>query len=155
MQEPTSKAQLLERIRAGRAALHESFVSFADDRLGDPGVAGHWSVKDILAHVVWWEQQTLAKLGGAKTAHDQLGGEDKEAQIDRVNDSVYQEHRDRPAAEVKATYGASGLKLSETLNSLGEDVVLSNLEFIAENTYRHYPEHAAQIQAWQAGKQVG
>jgi hypothetical protein len=151
MQEPTTRDQLVERIRADRAALSASFAGLPEAQLDTSGAAGYWSVKDILVHVAWWEQQTLAKLGGAATAHDQLGGADNDAQIERVNDAVYREGRARSAGEVTAAFADSGSGLLEALTGLEEHVVLANLDFIAENTYRHYPEHAAQISAWRSG----
>ncbi len=149
MQEPTTVERLVERIKVERAVLGASFANLPDARLDEPGVAGHWSVKDILVHVAWWERQTVAKLHGAATAHDLLGGADNDAQIDRINDRVYQEHRTVPVSQAKATFDETGMRLSSALTSLSEEAVLPKLEFIAENTYRHYPEHAKQIREWQ------
>ncbi len=150
MEEPATREQLVKRIQAERAVLGSSFAGLTAAQLDVPGVAGHWSVKDVLVHVAWWEQETAAKLQGAVTAHDQLGGEDNEAQIDRVNDSVYRDHRTTPATQVAATFDAALMRLLQALSGLDDDAVLANLEFVAENTYRHYPEHAAQIGAWRA-----
>jgi Mycothiol maleylpyruvate isomerase N-terminal domain len=147
MQEPTDKAQLLDRIRAERAALDDSVAGMADERLAEPGVAGHWSAKDILAHITWWEQRTIEKLRGESTPHDQLGGEDNDQKLDLVNDQAYREHRDRPASDVRAAFHASLQTIVEALAGLDEQSVLASLDFIADNTYRHYPEHVAQIHA--------
>jgi hypothetical protein len=129
-------------------------ASLRAEQLDVPGVAGHWSAKDILIHVAFWEEQTVAKLGGQPTAHDQLGGADNEAEIHDINDTVYRRCRSRSAPEVATAFEASGLRLLEALSGLDEVVVMSKLEFIAENTYRHYPEHAAQISAWPAHVQT-
>jgi mycothiol maleylpyruvate isomerase-like protein len=148
MLEPVSTAQLLECIRAERSVLDESVAALAEERLSEPGVVGHWSVKDVLVHVTWWEQRTIEKLRGEHTAHDQLGGADNDQLLDIMNDEVYREHRDQPASAVKAAYCGSLAAISEALTSFPEDFVLANKDFIAENTYRHYPEHVAQIRIW-------
>jgi len=155
MEEPNDTETLVERIRADRTDLNASFAGLTDVQLAQPGAAGHWAVKDILVHVAFWEAQTLAKLQGAITAHDQLGGEDNAFKIDEVNDGVYEERRDQSAAEAKAAFAASGSRLLTSIARLSPDEVQAQRDFIAENTYRHYPEHAAQIRAWQEREQIG
>ena len=150
MQEPSSTAQLLDLIRSARADLAGSAAFLTDERLSEPGAAGYWSAKDILVHVTWWEQRTIEKLQGEKTAHDRLGGEDNYEVIDIVNDEVYRAYRDQPAAEARAAFHASLPSIVACLTDLGEDDVCANRDFIADNTYRHYPEHAAQIREFTA-----
>jgi hypothetical protein len=155
MQEPATRKQLVDRISAERADLNASFVDLPAAQMDEPGVAGHWSVKDMLVHVAWWEQQAVEKLRGKETVHDQLGGPDDEAQIDRVNDSVYRSHQTWPASQGIAMFDASGVRLLDALRSLEGEFVLANLDFIAENTYRHYPEHAEQIRTWHRARPSG
>ena len=150
MEPPVSKSQLLDTIRAERSALDASIAGLSDARLSEPGVAGHWSVKDILVHVTWWEQRTIAKLHGETTEHDQLGGEDNDEVIDRLNDGAYRERAGVPAADVKASFRASLEAMMDSWAELSEEYLLANLELIAGNTYLHYPEHAVQIRAWLA-----
>jgi hypothetical protein len=150
MHEAKTAAELLDLIRVERLALEESMAELSDEELSTPGVAGHWSAKDILTHVTWWESQTLKKLRGERTAHDRLGGEDNDAVIDIVNNEVYLEYREQPAAEVRSVFRSNLARVTGTLAIYEEDFVRANLNFIAENTYRHYPEHAAQIREWAA-----
>jgi hypothetical protein len=93
----------------------------------------------------------IEKLHGQATPHDQLGGEDNDQELDLVNDQAYREQRDRPASEIKAAFHASLQTIQDALAGIDEQTVLANLDFIADNTYRHYPEHVAQIRAWSAG----
>jgi uncharacterized protein (TIGR03083 family) len=143
MDEARTVAALVDRIRHERAALDAAVAGLTDDLMAQPGPAGQWSAKDILAHVTWWEHRLLEKLRGEPTAHDQLGGVDNDARIEAVNDSVYHAHRDQPAA-----YRAALPALTAGLTSVNATTVLAQQEFIADNTWRHYPEHAAQIRAW-------
>ena len=150
MREATTAAELLDLIRSERSALEESVAVLSNQDLATPGPAGYWSAKDILVHVTWWEGQTLRKLHGERTAHDRLGGEDNYAVIDVVNNEVYVEYREQPAADVRAAFRSHLAQLTGALAAYDEDFVRANLDFIAENTYRHYQEHTVQIREWTA-----
>ena len=55
---PTSKAELLGRIRREHAALEQTIARLSDDQM--LAAAEHdWTVKDLLAHITAWEQVTL------------------------------------------------------------------------------------------------
>ena len=43
-------------------AFKESYAGLSDAELMEPGVTGAWSVRDIIAHVSWWEEEALTHL---------------------------------------------------------------------------------------------
>jgi hypothetical protein len=149
MESPTGKQELLNLIRAEHAALEASIAGLTYEQLSAPGATGGWSAKDVLAHVTWWELRTLEKVNGQAAPFNQPG-EDQETAVNRVNDTVYREHRDQSAAEIRAAFDASFLRVTESLNGFSEEHLLANLEGIAQDTYGHYPEHTAALQAWRA-----
>ena len=57
-----TRQQLLARMERAWAALRESFSGLSDAQLTEPGVAGEWSVKDVLAHVTTWDEEALKYL---------------------------------------------------------------------------------------------
>ena len=56
------RQQLLKQLDTVWAAFKESHAGLSDSQLTEPGVTGHWSVKDIIAHVTWWEEEALKHL---------------------------------------------------------------------------------------------
>ena len=56
---PTSKNDLLATIDKERGALEVFLESLAPELMVEPGVVGEWPVKDVLAHLIEWEQMTL------------------------------------------------------------------------------------------------
>ena len=56
------KSQLLEEIRAARAKLLAAIEGLTDAELVQPGAAGIWSVKDIMAHLIAWEAELVTLL---------------------------------------------------------------------------------------------
>jgi hypothetical protein len=149
MELPASKEQLLQRIRSERAGLDAVIAGLPDDRLSEPGVTGDWSIKDVMAHVTWWELRTMSKLNGDAAVLEEQG-EDPEETVDRINERVFAEHHDQPVIELKAAYGASFRGLMESLTGFAEPHLLANLDTIAADTYGHYAEHREGIQAWLA-----
>src|SRR2546427_10500793 len=56
------KQQLLKQLEKAWAAIKESYAGLSDSQLTESGVMGNWSVKDILAHVITWEEEALKDL---------------------------------------------------------------------------------------------
>src|SRR2546430_11474884 len=56
------KQQLLKRLDKAWADFRESYAGLSDADLMRPGVTGTWSVRDIIAHVTWWEEEALTHL---------------------------------------------------------------------------------------------
>ena len=53
--------------------LHESYEKweafldqFGTARMDEPGVAGHWSMKDIIVHLTGWDQYVVARVQAAR-----------------------------------------------------------------------------------------
>jgi len=53
---------LLQRIREAREQLDAVLAALDDAALAQPGFAGDWSAKDVMAHIVWHERETTAPL---------------------------------------------------------------------------------------------
>jgi hypothetical protein len=138
---------LLDLVRAKRAAFESSTLGITDEDYLLPGVAGHLSVKDILAHVTWWELRMLQQLNG-DTSSLRQDDEDSDTAVNRVNRVVYAEHRDQALAEIQAASHASFQRVLESLTGFTEEHLRANLDTIAEDTYEHYEEHTADIRAW-------
>ena len=49
---------------------YEEWEAFLDQvgtaRMDEPGVAGHWSIKDIIVHLTGWDQYVVARLQAAR-----------------------------------------------------------------------------------------
>ena len=56
------KQQLLNKLEQAWTSFKDSYASLTAQQMVEPGVTGDWSVKDILAHVSWWEDESLKHL---------------------------------------------------------------------------------------------
>jgi hypothetical protein len=100
MDEHMTKAKLLDTLRERRAAWDDLLARIPAERMTEPGVAGEWSGKDVVAHLTYHERWYASRL------HEQLRGETYvPAELDRLpfderNERIYQQQRDRPLAEL-------------------------------------------------------
>ncbi len=151
MNTSSRKTEILEQIRTTRQQFEDVLVRVEPARMTEPGVNGEWSVKDVLAHIAWWEQHLLRRL---RTGNDDLSveGEDGRVTTDRANAEVYALNRERPLVEVRAEYDASYREVLAAIESLSDDELVSDevYDAIAWDTFRHYPEHTAMLGKWLA-----
>jgi len=62
MDEPVTKVRLLDMIRTARAEWDGLLSQVDETRMTQPGVAGEWSVKDVIAHITWHEREMIGML---------------------------------------------------------------------------------------------
>src|SRR5512133_2687563 len=56
------RQHVLERLDVAWIDFERSYAGLSDSELMIPGVTGQWSVRDIIAHVTWWEEEALKHL---------------------------------------------------------------------------------------------
>ena len=167
MEEPTSKAQILDRIQDERAKLEGILETIPLSKMTIPFAGaslageGDWSVKDTLAHLSAWEQ---LMLGWVQTSLDG-GTPDRPTpgeswdDMDLYNERLRQAQEDRPLDEVLAGFHASHQQVLEMLNGLREADLFEPQRYawrrgdplwhmVAANTWWHYKEHRETISAW-------
>lgn len=137
-------------MRAEHARLDALLAGIPDEQFTQPGAFGEWSVKDMLAHITFWEQRLIAYLNGARESLIQPG-EDEQAGIDRINAGVLVANRDRPLADVRESFASSYQQTLALVESLGDDALAQEQLFglIAGDTFGHYREHIKMLEDWQ------
>ena len=165
MEEPLTKAELLNRLRTEHARLEQAMGQLTEAQLTQPGIIGTWSVKDMLPHIMHWEQFALGELepamrGERPAAPDAAGAEEDESD-DEINARVVAQYQDVPLSDVRAAFARSFQRVvavvealaeveftaeSPVARVLGESVV----DCLGNNTYDHYAEHSAMIRDWLA-----
>ena len=152
-----NQAGLLAHIRSGRAQFEAALARFSDDQLLAPNPHGGWSMKDLIAHIGFWEQRTAmrfsALLRGAAPPEEALT-------LDELNARVYAQNQHKPLAEVRLQEQTAYEQLLLLVeNAVGDDLFNPQrfvwtegkpfAEWIENNTYRHYEEHQADFKTQQ------
>jgi uncharacterized protein (TIGR03083 family) len=149
------KTDMLQRVRTSRDTFAEALAAVPPERMTEPGVNGDWTVKDVLAHITWWEQHLLQRL---RTGQEPLyaPGDDPRQVTDAANAAIYTEHREQPLEDVRAAFDTSYQELLSTLQALPPED-LADDEFydtIGSDTFSHYQQHTEMLRAWLAGSQT-
>jgi hypothetical protein len=131
--------------------LKESYAGLSDAELLEPGVAGSWSVRDVIAHVTWWEEEALTHLplilaGGRPPRYSVTYGG-----IDAFNAKMTERKKDLPLSEVLRQRDDTHRRLIALIESAPDDQVTAETRFrrrLRLDTYGHYPKHAQAIRKW-------
>jgi hypothetical protein len=141
----------------GRAAWKGLLKRVPLDRWSMPGAAGAWSLKDLVAHIAWGEEEIVHLL---RTHDFSMGSGLWLLEPDERNRMVYMQRRRWPLDLVigyEAETYANLRSLVVTLDT--DDLNLSARfeglphqwrpwHFIASNTFGHYDAHAPGIEEW-------
>ncbi len=148
--------EFLTFLRNERGRWDAVLALIPTDRMEQPALKGGWSVKDLIAHITWFEREMVNLLHTRSLA----GGSILWARpTDERNLAIYTENRDRPLHEVQTEsveVYAEFLALCETLID-GDLTTPARFEMppdwlpwriFAENTYEHYRDHAEELRKW-------
>lgn len=159
MEHPTTKEQVIDRIHAERKNLDEKIDGLSPVEMTTPGALGHWSVKDLLAHLVDWERRFAGWYEAGlrcELPHLPEEGFDWE-QLPALNQQGYERHKDRPLQDVLANYLASHQQILALVDCMTEEEIFevgryawtgetsSMAPYLAANTYSHYRWAAEEI----------
>jgi hypothetical protein len=157
----TSKAQLLSDIVTERRRLEKNLAALSQAEMIQPGVTGNWSAKDVLAHIVAWEQLFLSwyrsGLEGQTPERPPVGMSQRA--IDELNEEIYETHRDRALEKVKSEFSASYQQVLAAVEEIPEEEMFAHgrygwtgkltlADYIAGNTCNHYAWANAQVRKW-------
>ena len=146
---------LPERIERERKDFESLWLGLSEAQMKIvPGPQLDWSVKDLMAHIAWWEEHTIDRVERLLVGEKVLGYEDDD--LDRINLEVYQSNKNRLLEEV-VTWFEQGLgKLSEQINRLSKKQLNSKtlfdyggrslLDLLIANTFGHYAMHREDLE---------
>jgi len=145
------KQQVLDKIEQGWAAFNAAYAGLSDEQLAAPGVVGEWSVKDILAHVSWWEEEALKYLPYIVQGKRPPRYADVYGGIDAFNAQMTELKRGLALAEVWRQAADTHRRLVEYVQEVAEEQFATETRFrrrLRLDTYSHYPEHTRAIREW-------
>ena len=157
MADRVNVAELTALIRATSTRMELLLAQLSVAEINQPGAVGVWSVKDVLAHIAFWERyamRTLQAIARGETP-DMLADDETE----RNNASVVAQYYQRSLAAVIADWQQAREELLEAIEDLDEEDLndpdhfswsegRSLLDRIAGNSFDHEQEHIDQISAW-------
>lgn len=161
---PMTATRLADILRTERAQWNALLAQVRPNRMEIPGVEGTWSVKELVAHLTWYERAVLdgarqiTNTGTFTRANDGLG-------MDERNTRIAAESRARSVAEALAEADDVFDQLLRVIAACPDDL-LNNAKLlglpddippwmrVANNSYLHYQHHEQSIRAWLARNEV-
>ena len=145
------RERLLNRVDRAWREFQDSYADLSDAELVEPGVTGAWSVRDIIAHVTWWEEEALKHLplilrGGRPPRYSVTYGG-----IDAFNAWMTAQRKDLSLKDVLRQQGEVHRRLVAFIETAPVDEIAGETRFrrrLRLDTYGHYPKHARAIAAW-------
>jgi len=152
------RQQLLKRLDKAWEAFKQSYAGLSDPELMEPGVSGAWSVRDIIAHVTWWEEEALMHLplilkGGKPPRYSVTYGG-----IDAFNAQMTEQKRSLSLSEVLRQRDDTHHRLIDFIQIVPEDQFIRETRFrhrLRLDTYSHYPKHTRAIRKWREQRSAG
>lgn len=146
-----TRPELLQRLGRAWEEFKDSYAGLSEAELLKPGVTGAWSVKDLIAHVTWWEAEALTHLphilaGRRPPRYSVMYGG-----IDAFNARMTELKRDLSLADVLREQDDVHRRLVALVQDAPDAQLTGETRFrrrLRLDTYGHYPKHARAIRAW-------
>jgi hypothetical protein len=154
-----SKTQFLSELQDEQAAWEALLSAIDDARMTEPGVAGEWSIKDIIAHLTGWRKRTVSRLQ-ARLRHQPVPAPPWPSHLqtdDEINAWIVASNRDRPLSAILQEDHAVFEQLVDTLNAFPEAALMDPQSFgwLEDQPlngavfFAHFhEEHEPDIRAW-------
>lgn len=146
-----TKEELLESIRTTHELLDKKFFGLTTDQMVWPGSMGDWSVKDILAHLVDWEQRFIAwyKEGLEGKVPETPAPGMSWRDLPELNQAGYERHKHENLEDVLEKYQKSYQQVYALIKGMTDREIFEInyydwtgksplLSWIAANTSSHY-----------------
>jgi uncharacterized protein (TIGR03083 family) len=151
-----TQVEFVESVRGARQEWERLIGMVPREDMTRPGFAGDWTLKDVIAHIAWYEREMVNMI----KAKAFVGSSHWELPTDPRNDVIYAENKDRSLDEILRKARQTHDDLVLQLASLSDEDLHDPARFpgmpadwqpwsvIASNTYEHYEDHIPQAKAW-------
>lgn len=165
------KQQLMATLKQEFDRWEELVAGLSEEQLNTLQPASTMSIKDVLAHLMAWQQRSIARLEAAVLNKDPefppwpIGLDPDADNVDQINAWIYQTYHDQPWADVHRKWREGFLRFME----LGEAIPEKDLFRVGKYHWlkeysismvlvwsceHHHSEHLEPLVAWlgQSGK---
>lgn len=162
----TATYETAQRLRQdyepARKRLEAVLAKLSDELMTAPTLEGGWSVKDVLAHIAFWDDRLVYAVHPPSGARNPLAPPQIEdipygpEWLEAVNTRVYRLNHERPLDEVRRDFEQAYTRLQDTVRGasdhdlLDPDGLTRRWGFPAMEMFdgirEHYAEHAEALE---------
>ena len=144
-----------ESLARERGKLLAALEGLSEEEMARPGAVGRWSVRDVLAHLLAWEEEAVTRLDllAAERPQDFARIVDEE-ELEAWNARAHQRYAGLALAEVMRRLRDVQGRILAALDSLSEERLGTDAgpvpvrNWLPECTYAHEQDHCADILDW-------
>jgi hypothetical protein len=160
-EEAMDKVTFVKMLKEGRAEWEALLAQVDKEWMLEPGAAGKWSVKDIIGHIAWSEQELVPVM----QTHVLAGSELWNLSQDERNEIVYQQDRDRPLHEIITEEQEAYDWFLQAAQELSDEDFddprrFKNMpenwvpwQILAGCSFEHFQSHMPSVREWLASKE--
>ena len=144
------KEEFIQLVETERAKFDFAVEKLRDNNDIMSPVSDNWLVKDVIAHVVWFENEMITLINSRSMTHNIDIWNNP---VDRRNQLVYELIKDQKSEQVIDDYHLTGKELINLLKEMDPQMYIDSSLYeampsdwpphvvIRGNTYTHYPDH--------------
>lgn len=146
-------ADFISKVHKTHQEYTDTIAKLKEGELVQYNTCGEWSVKDVIAHITWYEKEMV----GVLKTHILSGSNLWNLPLEERNAAIHKEFLQHPLEEVLTKSEQIHAELMELIQNLPEDDLHNAGNFkdmpddwipwqvIASNTFEHYPDHTKLI----------
>jgi hypothetical protein len=119
------RSELVEQMKSEQESFEGLLGQVGEERMEEPGVAGEWSMKDVVAHLTAWRRRTVARIEAAAQGKPEPAHEWPEElkEDDDVNAWFHERDRNKSVSQVLAESRRVFDQLVAAVEKFPEDAV--------------------------------
>jgi uncharacterized damage-inducible protein DinB len=150
-----TREEARESLARERGKLLAALNGLSEDEMARPAAVGRWSVRDVLAHILAWDEEAATRLELLAAGRPQdFARITNEEELEAWNASAHERYAGLALAEVMRRLEAVQGRILVGLDSLSDERLGTDAgpvpvrHWLPECTYAHEDEHCADILAW-------
>lgn len=148
-----TKAEILARLEDGRRTLLAALEGLSEKELTDVAVVDDWTVRDLVAHILAWEEVALQRLDLIESGHASQIQWFQAEEVDAQNARFHEATRSLVLDEVSRRLADTLAPILDRVQAMTEEQLnvedtIDTRTWLPRSTYLHEEEHAAQIVRW-------
>jgi hypothetical protein len=160
-----TKDELLDALEDEREKFLESIEGLSEEAMQEPGVMDDRSVKDLIYHLTMWEAELVQLLWQAQQGQQPTTVHFSGKTVDEINAAWATTSKERSLEHVMEDFFGVRSQTTRRLRSFSEQDLNDPKRFtwlqdhplwswVESDSYKHEAEHAAQITAWRAKRDI-
>jgi hypothetical protein len=147
-----SQAELLRELGRSYSRFIAEIEKLNDGQLAIVGVTKLWSVRDLLAHMIFWHDRVERRATGEPVEWDQGTDESTETYLARLNAKAVADMEHMSGPHVLQKFKESHARIVQLARTITDQQLADRalMEFFLGDTYGHYDEHFASVQKFVA-----